>query len=206
LTIRSYSDDSIKDAAAIIERGGVIGFRTDTFYGVGADPLNQDAVRRIKRLKGREDNKPILIVISDDNQLERLVSSISPTFVLLAKKFWPGPLTLIGPARSDLPPEISAGTNTVGVRLPGEDRVRALIRTCGGALTATSANQSHAAPATTARQVQAYFGEGLDLIIDDGAAQTDRPSTVVDASQNDLKLIREGVIAWSEITDALNAR
>jgi L-threonylcarbamoyladenylate synthase len=199
--ITSYSDESLKNAAALIKDGGVIAFRTDTFYGLGANPFNQTAVRQIKSLKGREDHKPILIVISDDHQLDRLISEISPAFAALAEKFWPGALTLIGEARAELPPEITAGTKTVGVRLPSDERVRRLIRSCGGALTATSANPSHEAPAVTALQVQEYFGERLDLILDDGEAQTDRPSTVVDASQDNPKLIREGVIPWALISD-----
>jgi L-threonylcarbamoyladenylate synthase len=201
--IVSQSIESIRRASELIGRGGVIAFRTDTFYGLGADPFNQDPVRRIKQLKGREDNKPILIVISDYEQLDRFINSISPVFELLAKKFWPAPLTLIGEARPELPTEITAGTKTVGVRLPNDDRVRLLARTCGGALTATSANPSHAAPATTALQVQEYFGARLDLILDDGDARTDRPSTVVDLSQDEPKLIRAGVVPWTAVIDEL---
>jgi L-threonylcarbamoyladenylate synthase len=197
------SIESLTRAAEVISRGGVIAFRTDTFYGLGADPFNQDAVRTIKQLKGREDDKPILIVISDADHLGRFITSISPAFQLLAKNFWPGALTLIGEARAALPPEITAGTKTVGVRLPNDDRVRLLVRNCGGALTATSANPSHAAPATTARQVHEYFGEAIDLIVDDGDAQTDRPSTVVDVSQDAPRLIREGVIPWSLVAEEL---
>jgi L-threonylcarbamoyladenylate synthase len=201
--IISYSKRSLKNAADVISRDGVIAFRTDTFYGLGADPFNQDAVRKIKQLKGREDNKPILIIISDYDQVDRFIRSITQTFEVLAHQLWPAHLTLIGEARPELPPEITAGTKTVGVRLPNDDRVRLLVRTCGGALTATSANPSHAAPATTARQVHEYFGEAIDLIVDDGEAQTDRPSTVVDVSQHEPKLIREGVIPWASVIDAL---
>src|ERR1051325_11496700 len=142
--IVSPSSESTRQATECVERGGVIAFRTDTFYGLGANPFNQDAVRRIKELKGREDDKPILIVISDYDQLDRFIISTSSSFALLAKQFWPGPLTLIGAARPELPPEITAGAKTVGVRLPNDDRVRLLVRVCGGALTATSANPSHA--------------------------------------------------------------
>ena len=203
--IVSQSPDASLLAAEIIYRGGVIAFRTDTFYGLGANPLNHTAVNKIKELKGREDNKPILIVISDYDQLGRFVSSISPAFASLARKFWPGPLTLIGAARPELPSELTAGSKTIGVRLPADERVRLLVRTCGGALTATSANPSNAAPAATALQVQDYFGGGLDMILDDGAAQTDQPSTVVDVSRDEPKLIREGVIAWNEIKDFLTS-
>ena len=201
----SQSNESVRKAAETVARGGVIAFRTDTFYGLGADPFNQDAVRTTKQLKGREDHKPILIVISDYVRLDEFITSISPAFQLLAKDFWPGPLTLIGNARPELPPEITAGTNSVGVRLPNDDRVRLLVRACGGALTATSANPSHAAPASTARQVHEYFGDGVDLIVDDGEAQTDRPSTVVDVSRDVPKLIREGVIPWASIVEYLNS-
>jgi L-threonylcarbamoyladenylate synthase len=178
--------------------GGVIAFRTDTFYGLGGDPFNPEAICRIKELKGREDNKPILIVISDYDQLPRFIADVSPAFDLLAKTFWPGALTLVGKARATVPDELTAGTNSIGVRLPDDEPVRNLVRACGGALTATSANPSHLRPATTARQVADYFSDGVDLIIDDGEIKSQLPSTVVDA-MSEPKLIREGAIPWAEI-------
>lgn len=203
--ILKHSDQILMQAASVIARGDVIAFRTDTFYGLGADPFNLEAVQKIKQLKGREDHKPILIVISDEDQVARFIDEPSSAFNQLAEAFWPGPLTLIGKANSALPPEITAGTKTVGVRLPNDDRVRALVRACGGALTATSANPSNAAPAGTAREVKDYFRESIELIVDDGDAKTDRPSTVVDVSGAEPKLIREGVIGWTEILLNLNA-
>lgn len=197
--ILEYSDETIERAADLIRKGGVIAFRTDTFYGLGADPFNQAAVQRIKELKGREDNKPILIVISDRGQVERFIAEPSRAFQKLSKAFWPGALTLIGKAHAKISEEITAGSGTVGVRLPHDDRVRALVSVCGGALTATSANPSHEPPAASAAAVQNYFAEAVDLIVDDGESQTDAPSTVVDASTDYPKLIREGVIAWSQI-------
>lgn len=201
--IRDPSADSHRHVAEVISGGGIIAFRTDTFYGLGADPSNREAVRRIKQLKGREENKPILIIISDYDQLHRFIDDVSPAFELLAKHFWPGTLTLIGRASASIPEEISAGTKSVGVRLPDDDRVRAIVRSCGGALTATSANPSHDAPARDAHEVHNYFGEAIDLIIDDGEVESDLPSTVVDVSGADPRLIREGVIAWATIQDEL---
>jgi L-threonylcarbamoyladenylate synthase len=194
-----YSQRTIERAAELIGDGGVIAFRTDTFYGLGADPFDRAAVQHIKELKGREDHKPILIVISDREQVERFITSPSHSFQLLSEEFWPGALTLIGKARSDVAAEITAGTDTVGVRLPNDERVRALVRACRGALTATSANPSHEAPANSAQAVRDYFGDLIDLIIDDGDAQTDAPSTVVDATNDAPKLVREGVFPWSRI-------
>lgn len=190
-------------AAEVIARGGVIAFRTDTFYGLGADPLNRSAVQRIKQLKGREADKPILVVISDIDQIERFIPVRPRTFELLAKRFWPGPLTLIGKAALEVPGSITAGTGTIGVRLPDDDQVRALVRACGGALTATSANPSGEKPARRATDIKRYFGSAVDLIIDDGEAQSDRPSTVVDGSAAEPKLIREGAIAWAEIYELI---
>lgn len=202
--ILKHSDQVLIRAASVITRGSVIAFRTDTFYGLGADPFNPAAVQKIKELKGREDHKPILIVISDEDQVARFIDEPSNAFTQLAKAFWPGPLTLIGKADSALPPEITAGTKTVGIRLPNDDRVRALVRACGGALTATSANPSNATPAGTAKEVENYFRDSIELIIDDGDAKTDRPSTVVDVSGAEPKLIREGMVAWTEILSKLN--
>jgi L-threonylcarbamoyladenylate synthase len=194
-----YSPPTIERAAELIGEGGVIAFRTDTFYGLGADPFNDAAVQRVKELKGREDNKPILIVISDLDQVARFITKPSHSFQLLSEEFWPGAMTLIGKAHPEVTTEITAGTGTIGLRLPNDERVRALVRACGGALTATSANTSHKPPATSAEMVSSYFGEKIDLIIDDGESRTDAPSTVVDATSDQPKLIREGVIPWAEI-------
>ncbi|MDX6499279.1 MAG: L-threonylcarbamoyladenylate synthase [Blastocatellia bacterium] len=198
-TLNSYSR-----AAEIIARGGVIAFRTDTFYGLGADPFNRDAVQRIKQLKGREERQPILIVLSERAAVKRFVAEPSRAFQLLADRFWPGPLTLIGDAVAEIPEEVTAGTKTIGVRLPDDDRVRALVQACGGALTATSANPSHEEPARTAPQVFSYFENGIDLIVDDGDVVTDLPSTVVDACGVAPRLIREGAIKWSAIRAELS--
>ena len=198
------TNESLARIADTVARGGVIAFRTDTFYGLGADPFNVAAVQRIKQLKGREERKPILIVISDRKQVSRFIYQPSATFNLLAERFWPGALTLVGKAKVEVPVEITAGTETVGVRLPADDKVRALIEACGGALTATSANPSHQSPAKTAEEVLAYFGVAIDLIVDGGEVQADRPSTVVDASDIETRLIREGVIGWAAIRKEFN--
>ena len=197
-------DENLTEIREIIARGGVIAFRTDTFYGLGADPFNASAVQKVRDLKGREENKPILVLISDAEQLGRLIESRSPAFDELAKQFWPGALTIIGRATDQLPDELTAGTKTIGVRLPDDDRVRALLRACGGALTATSANPSGEPPARTAADALKYFDDTVDLIVDGGSARTDQPSTVVDARGSEVKLVREGVVAWDKIQLALH--
>ena len=201
--IIDYSDNSLTQVAETITRGGIIAFRTDTFYGLGVDSFNSNAIHKLKQLKGREEAKPILIVISERDQLARFIKEPSAAFNHLAQTFWPGPLTLVGTANESVPRDITAGTETIGVRLPDDEKVCALVSACGGALTATSANPSTLAPARNAQTVDDYFGEAIDLIVDDGEAKTDRPSTVVDVSGSEAKLIREGVLLWREIEKEL---
>ena len=178
----------------------VIAFRTDTFYGLGADPLNPSAIRKIKELKGREDGKPILLLISDDDQVDRFIQQ-SEFFKLVARGHWPAPLTLIGAARPEVASELTAGTNSLGVRLPDDDNVRALVRACGGALTATSANVSGQPPARTAQEVARYFPQGIDLIVDGGEVTVTEPSTVLDVSRSQPRLVREGAISRDDLKE-----
>jgi L-threonylcarbamoyladenylate synthase len=181
-------------AAEVISCGGVIAFRTDTFYGLGVDPFNAAAVARIRELKGREDNKPILLLVSDREQVERVIAKRSEAFARAAAAFWPGPLTVIGVAVSELPEAITAGSGTVGVRLPADESVRTLVRECGGILTATSANPSGREPARSAPEVAEYFPGGLDLILDGGEVTVTKPSTVLDATTSPPRVVREGAI------------
>ncbi|MFL6231140.1 MAG: L-threonylcarbamoyladenylate synthase [Pyrinomonadaceae bacterium] len=190
-------------ARAVVESGGVVAFRTDTFYGLGANPFERDAVRAVNELKGRE-GKPILVVVGDVEQARRLTSSQTELFARLGAQFWPGALTLVAAAREGLPEELTAGTGTVGVRVPGDFEVRRFVGACGGALTATSANRAGEAPARTAGEALRAFPAELDLIVDGGEAHTLEPSTVVDVTGADARLVREGAILWATIRAALD--
>jgi L-threonylcarbamoyladenylate synthase len=181
-------------AAQIVSAGGVIAFRTDTFYGLGADPFNVAAVSKIRELKGREENKPILLLLSEASVADRFIADRSEVFEEVAREFWPGPLTIVGVAVASLPPEITAGTGTVGVRVPADVAVRDLVRTCGGALTATSANPSGSEPARSAKDVFDYFGDKIDFILDGGEVITTEPSTVLDVTTSPPRVIRQGAV------------
>jgi len=181
-------------AAQIVSAGGVIAFRTDTFYGLGADPFNVAAVSKIRELKGREENKPILLLLSEASVGDRFIADRSEAFEEVARKFWPGPLTIVGVAVANLPRGITAGTGTVGVRVPADEAVRDLVRSCGGALTATSANPSGREPARSAKEVFDYFGDRVDLIIDGGEVIATEPSTIVDVTTSPPRVIRKGAI------------
>ena len=197
------SQQARQAAAAAIARGSVVAFLTDTFYGLGANPFDKQAVRRINALKGRDGGKPILIVLSDASEAERFILRRSELFKVVSSSHWPGALTLVAEARECVIEEITAGSGTVGLRLPDDESVRDLVRDCGGALTATSANIAGEPPARTAVDVARYFPTGLDIIIDGGATRSDKPSTVLDLSGQTPRLIREGVVSRRELQKTL---
>ena len=200
------TEETRERAATLIANGGVIAFRTDTFYGLGVNPLNPDAVARLRKLKGQDASKPILLLIGDTSDLDRLIPDRSETFAVVTRKFWPGPLTIVGRAASGVPDELTAGTGTVGVRLPNDEKVRALVRLCGGALTATSANLSGSPPAHSAEEVEGYFPTAVDLIINGGEVEAIEPSTVLDLSQAEPRVIREGAISQEALERELRIR
>ena len=200
---RPDNEETRKLAAEIISNGGLIAFRTDTFYGLGADPLNEVAVDRIKTVKGRDEGKPILLLIAELTDLDPLVLAIPALYRKVAEEFWPGPLTIVMPADPQLPEGVTAGTGSVGLRLPDDARLRALVAECGGRLTATSANLSGSEPATSVEDVQRYFSSGVDLIIDGGEVQVTKPSTVIDVNADPPRLIREGAISRAQLEKTL---
>ena len=192
----------ITQAAKVISEGGVIAFRTDTFYGLGADPFNVSAVAKVRSLKGREENKPILLLLAGASLVDRFIADRSAAFDEVAREFWPGPLTIIGRAVPELPAEITAGTGTVGVRVPADVDVREFVRECGGALTATSANPSGREPARSEKEVRDYFGDAIDLVIDGGEVTATEPSTVIDATTTPIRIVRFGAAdlrGWTQI-------
>jgi len=190
-------------AARTIAAGGLIAFRTDTFYGLGADPFNPPAVRQIIDLKGRE-RKPILLLISDLEEVDRFIGDQTEQFKLLATSLWPGPLTIVYTASAGLSSDLTAATGTIGVRLPHGDSLRDLIRICGGALTATSANLTGSPAARNAAEVAHYFPSGLDLILDSGETTATSASTVLDVTTGVPRLIREGAISRERLTEILS--
>jgi L-threonylcarbamoyladenylate synthase len=196
------SEEARQRAAQVITAGGVIAFRTDTFYGLGADPFNQSALRRINELKGR-DGKPILVVIGDEREAERFITNRTTLFDAVSARHWPGALTIVVGARPEVPEDLTAGSGTIGLRLPDDEAVRSFLRACGGALTATSANRAGEPPARTAEEAALAFPGGVDLIIDGGQYCGDKPSTVLDLSGVHVRLIREGAISRDDLQETL---
>jgi L-threonylcarbamoyladenylate synthase len=184
----------------IIRAGGVIAYPTDTFYGLGADPGNPAAVRRLFNIKGRGADQPILLLLSEAGEVNNWASGITPQASALMERFWPGPLTLVFKAKAGVLPELTAGTGTIGLRVPGSRLTLGLLRSLGGALTGTSANLSGRPSIRTAQEAADALGSLVDLVLDGGATAGGKPSTVVDVSTDIPRVLREGAVPSQDIT------
>lgn len=183
----------------VISRGGVIAYPTDTFYGLGADPKNPVAVKRLFEIKGRKADQPILLLIAKADDVKMWTAGINPASENLMKTFWPGPLTLVFKARTDVLRELTAGTGTIGLRVPGNEVTRSLLDFLGIALTGTSANVSGGSSPQTAEDAAASLGDTVDLILDGGRTAGGRPSTVVDVSTGQPSVLREGALRLKDL-------
>lgn len=185
--------------AGEVKRGGVIIYPTDTIYGLGCSALERAAVERVFQIKGRARGKPLILLIAEPGWARELSSNLPPLFQKLAERFWPGPLTMVLEASPMVLPEITAGTGTVALRLPGSEFARRLVAACGVPLVSTSANISGEENIAEARRLIELFGESVDLIVDAGDLESPVESTVVSLARGKLELLREGRIKFSEI-------
>ena len=198
------TEAALNQAASVVREGGVIAFPTETFYGLGVTPWDSSAVQRLFALKGRSTaSSPILVLIRHRKDLESLISEISPSAELLMNACRPGPLTIVFRAHSGIPPLLTAGTGTIGIRHSAAASVQRLLDTVGGPLTGTSANRSGALPAVTAQDVLASLGADVDLILDGGRTPGGFASTVVDTTVMPVRLIREGALSRSAVLSVI---
>jgi L-threonylcarbamoyladenylate synthase len=193
----------IRLVSQVILQGGVAAFPTETFYGLGADARNEEALQKIFQIKGREEDKPLLLLIADRDWLSGLVRNIPPVAGRLMEKFWPGPLTLVFEASPRLSALLTGGTGTVGVRLSPHPVAQALIQAVGRAITATSANLSGQPSASVATEVFRALGNRVDAILDGGQTPGGLGSTVLDVSSLAPRIIRRGVISQAELVPFL---
>lgn len=185
---------SMEKAAVVLRQGGIVAFPTETYYGLAVDPYCEAAVARLFQVKARPAHKPLLVLIDRIEQLPEVAAEIPAQYPVLMEKFWPGPLTLVFPARADLPKLLTGNTGRVGVRISPHPIARELIRRAGRPITATSANISDLAPAKTAHEVLAMFRDHLDYIFDGGETAAGLCSTVVGLDDDKLVVIRRGQI------------
>jgi len=201
---RHISKSSLREAGEVVRGGGVIAFPTETFYGLGVDPLNVPAVQRLYDLKGRSpQTSPILVLIRSRRELRALVSEITPAAERLMQACWPGPLTLVFRAAEAVPSVLTAETGTIGVRLSAYPDVQRVLEVIGGPLTGTSANRTGQPPATTADEVERAFGADVDLIVNGGPTPGGLPTTVVDTTVSPPRLIREGCVSHASLRAVL---
>ena len=198
------SEEDLNRAVAVLNNGGVVAFPTETYYGLAVDPLNPLALNHLFTLKQRQISKPILTLVNDPESLSSLVHEIPDIYIPLVEKFWPGPLTLIFQAKLNLPALLTANTSTVGVRESSHPFARQLVHAFGRPITATSANISGRNAAIDAYEVKAQFGNKIDLVFDGGRTPGIIGSTIIGLSGNNLKLIREGMISFEEILQAVS--
>ena len=188
----------LKEAAGILLKGGLVAFPIETFYGLGANALDSKAFGRVYAIKGRPEGKPLLLLVDSVRMVETLVEEIPPTALTLMTRYWPGPLTLVLKAIQGLPPHLTAGTGTIGVRLPGHPVAFGLVRAAGVPVTAPSANPSGAEPPTTAAQVHRAFDGKIPLILDSGATKGGLPSTILDVTVTPPRVLRRGALDLPE--------
>lgn len=183
----------LDDAAAVLRGGGLVAFPTETFYGLGAAALDPRAVRRVFALKGRPETKPLLVLV-DSLQMAERIATLTPAARALAARHWPGALTLVVQARAGVPREVTAGTGTIGVRVSSHEVARGLVSALGAPVTAPSANPSGLEPPTTAAGVLAHFKDEIELVLDGGATPGGVPSTVLDATVEPPRILRQGAV------------
>jgi L-threonylcarbamoyladenylate synthase len=186
--------EALHEAAAVLQSGGTVAFPTESFYGLGADALAPAAVRRVFGLKGRPESKPLLVLVDSVERALALAVDADPRARELMARHWPGPLTLVLRAASMVPVEVTAGSGTVGLRVPGHAVALGLVRAAGRPVTAPSANPSGGPPPTRAEEVTRSLGPALDLVLDGGATAGGAGSTVADCTVWPPRILRQGPI------------
>ena len=200
---RSPDPEAIRTAADAIRRGELVVFPTETVYGLAADALNESAVKRVLEVKGRCGTLPLPVQVASVDDLPKVASSVSETVRLLAARFWPGPLTLVLPKSSAISSLVSAGAETVGVRIPDHAVALALLRELGSPIVATSANITGEPPALRAESAIEKLGEAVSVVLDAGESVLKVSSTVLDASVSPPRILRPGAISAEEIRQSV---
>jgi tRNA threonylcarbamoyl adenosine modification protein (Sua5/YciO/YrdC/YwlC family) len=200
------TDNNMAPAADIIKAGGLAAVPTETVYGLAANGLDGDAVRKIYDVKGRPEAKPINLLVTGMGDAEEFCRDIPPEAYILAERFWPGPLTMVLKKQDTVPEIVTAGGDTVGVRCPDHPKTLELIRLAGAPLAAPSANMSGGPSPKNVSDVLKVFDGKIDVAIDGGECAVGIESTIVDMTVSPPKILRQGGLAREAIEDVLNVR
>jgi L-threonylcarbamoyladenylate synthase len=201
--VESDMDLALKKAAAYLQQGSLVAYPTETFYGLGADISCPQALERVFEIKGRDRSKPLQVCIDHPRRLKDLVERISEDARRLMDHFWPGPLTLLLPARKDLNPALTGGRGKIGVRVPGHPVARELAARVGNPITATSANRSGMPGLVRWEQVVEELGRNLELVIAWPETLPGLGSTIIDLCNKEPRVVREGIVPLEEIQAVL---
>ncbi|MCK4469592.1 MAG: threonylcarbamoyl-AMP synthase [Desulfobacterales bacterium] len=194
----------IIEAARVLKRGGIVMFPTSFIYGLGADAFNVDAIDRVFSIKKRPHNKPLSVLVKNQETLCRLVQDIPPYASIIMDRFWPGKITIVFKAKDGLPKNLTAGTNTIGVRIPEHPAASALVNALDNPITGTSANFSGKAGCSQISDLDPLIADELDLILDAGPLEGGIGSTVIDVTGNLPKILRQGAIVAEDIFAVLS--
>jgi tRNA threonylcarbamoyl adenosine modification protein (Sua5/YciO/YrdC/YwlC family) len=193
----------IQYASSVVARGQVVGFPTDTFYGLGTDPFNLAAVELVYRIKGRPEQKALPVLVNSIEQAVGLVRELPDNFLKLGQKFWPGALTLVVDAANRIPLKVTGNTGRIALRWANSKVATALIDACGGPITGTSANISGFPACSSGEQLVKQMGERLPLILDAGETRAQLASTIVDLRGDDWRILREGSVSEPQIRETI---
>jgi L-threonylcarbamoyladenylate synthase len=199
LDARRPDPAGIARAAALLRAGALVAFPTETVYGLGAHALDAEAVRKIFAAKGRPADDPLIVHIHDDSQLPLLAADVPPAVARIASRFWPGPLTIVLPRAERVPPEVTAGLDTVAIRVPAHPIAHALLAAAGIPVAAPSANLFSRPSPTRAGHVLHDLGGRIDLVIDGGPTDVGVESTVLDLTEGTPTILRPGAITLEMI-------
>lgn len=193
--------NQIQTAVEILKNGGIVAIPTDTLYGFAANALDEAAVERVFRLKRRSPSQALPLLLADADDIERWAVAIPDAVWPLAERFWPGPLTLVLRRSAAIPDVVCAGGDTVALRVPDHDVPRSIARSLGAPLTGTSANRSGGPGVTSASAVRDEFSGEIELVIDGGSALDGRPSTVLDLSSGQPRILRQGAVGAADVAE-----
>ncbi|MBM3659894.1 MAG: threonylcarbamoyl-AMP synthase [Actinobacteria bacterium] len=197
------SDAHVRDAVAVLRRGGLVAFPTETVYGLGADASSAAAVRRLYAVKGRPAHHPVIVHLGGADALDEWAAAVPPSARLLAEAFWPGPLTLVLRRSARVPDAVTGGRDTVGLRVPDQPLALALLRAFGGGVAAPSANRFGRVSPTTAADVRADLGADVDLVLDGGPCRIGVESTIVDCTGEEPVIARLGGVPREDVERCL---
>jgi L-threonylcarbamoyladenylate synthase len=200
------SDAQIEQAAAVLRRGGLVAFPTETVYGLGADASNPAALKKIFAAKGRPADHPLIVHVAEASDLRHWAADVPRAAWLLAERFWPGPMTLVLKRAAHVNDLVSGGQDSIGLRVPSHPVARKLLSAFGGGIAAPSANRFGKLSPTTAEHVARELGDAVDLVLDGGPCDVGIESTIIDLTREPPAVLRPGHISAEQVAEVLAAQ